>query len=238
MTIKFLSFNIQSCRDYVKRNFDPLLMANTIRYLGSEIIGLNEVRSDGSHPDFFNHTKIIAESLGYDYYYFGQALTLDSGPYGNAIISKYPIKRIKTFIIPDPVVKDEDAYYETRGIIKAEIADFTVLITHVGLAKSEQTNAIKTIMNLIDDIKTPIVLMGDFNMEPNNPLLSPIYSHFIDTATFFSTPLLSFPSINPVKKIDYIFVTPEIEIITADIPQITASDHYPHTATLKIPSQN
>ena len=35
-------------------------------------------------------------------------------------------------------------------------------------------------------------------------------------------------------KIDYIFVSPDIEVISADIPVIVASDHRPHTATVHI----
>ena len=50
-------------------------------------------------------------------------------------------------MIPDPLVKDEDAYYETRCIIKAKVNVnselITVIVTHVGLAKSEEENAIK-----------------------------------------------------------------------------------------------
>jgi endonuclease/exonuclease/phosphatase (EEP) superfamily protein YafD len=34
----------------------------------------------------------------------------------------------------------------------------------------------------------------------------------------------------PHRKIDYIFVSHDIEIISADIPAIVASDHRPHIA--------
>jgi endonuclease/exonuclease/phosphatase family metal-dependent hydrolase len=33
-------------------------------------------------------------------------------------------------------------------------------------------------------------------------------------------------------KIDYVFVTPDLKVVAADIPAIVASDHRPHTAEL------
>jgi endonuclease/exonuclease/phosphatase family metal-dependent hydrolase len=55
-----------------------------------------------------------------------------------------------------------------------------------------------------------------------------------DTADLFSHPLLSFPSDAPDRKIDYIFVSKDVEVLTADIPAIVASDHRPHTAEITI----
>ena len=76
--------------------------------------------------------------------------------------------------------------------------------------------------------------MGDFNMEPDNPILNPIRERMVDTAKYFAEPKLSFPSDKPEIKIDYIFVSSDIEVIDADIPAIVAADHRPHTATVKL----
>ena len=72
--------------------------------------------------------------------------------------------------------------------------------------------------------------MGDFNLMPDSPLLDPIRARMKDTADVFTSPKLSFPSDNPYRKIDYIFVSHDIKIVSADIPAIVASDHRPHIA--------
>ena len=46
-----------------------------------------------------------------------------------------------------------------------------------------------------------------------------------------STP--TFPSDNPRIKIDYIFVSPDITVEHAEIPEIIASDHRIHIAEIK-----
>ena len=75
--------------------------------------------------------------------------------------------------------------------------------------------------------------MGDLNVEPDDPLLAPIREKLKDASDLFGNAKLSFPSDMPDKKIDYIFATPDVEIISADIPEIVSSDHRPHVAEIK-----
>jgi endonuclease/exonuclease/phosphatase family metal-dependent hydrolase len=35
-------------------------------------------------------------------------------------------------------------------------------------------------------------------------------------------------------KIDYIFVSPDVRVVSADIPATVASDHRPHVATVEM----
>ena len=67
--------------------------------------------------------------------------------------------------------KDEDTYYETRCVLRARIAvagGITVLVSHFGLAQSEKRNAVAKVLELLKEETGPVILMGDFNMEPND----------------------------------------------------------------------
>ncbi len=44
---------------------------------------------------------------------------------------------------------------------------------------------------------------------------------------------MSFPSDKPDRKIDYIFVSCDLTVTQADIHNVVASDHRPHTAVLE-----
>ena len=107
-----------------------------------------------------------------------------------------------------------------------------VLIIHIGLNPDEKENAIKAILENIRDEKC--ILMGDFNIKPDSPLLDPIRKRMTDASCAFGEKLFSFPSDKPEIKIDYIFATPDIEILSADIPSSVVSDHRPHTAQIKM----
>ena len=76
--------------------------------------------------------------------------------------------------------------------------------------------------------------MGDFNIRPDNDLLLLLRERLKDAADMFAQPLCSFPADAPDRKIDYIFVTPDVEIVSADIPQIISSDHCPHTVEVRL----
>ena len=228
--MKIMSFNTQHCKNYIEGNIDFEIMAKAIVDCGADIVGLNEMRGEGPHPDFTAQTERLAELTGM-HCYFAPALHLKKGLYGNAILSKYPIERVENIPIPDPDVKKYNGYYETRCVLKATLeGDITVLVTHFGLNPDEQENAVKTVLANITDEKC--ILMGDFNVTPGNPVLAPLRKRLRDTADCFGEPKLSFPSDAPDRKIDYIFVSHDIKVTAADIPPIVASDHRPHTAVI------
>ena len=52
--------------------------------------------------------------------------------------------------------------------------------------------------------------------------------------TYFKKKKASFPSDKPEIKIDYIFVSHDIGVLSADIPEIIASDHRPHIAEVLV----
>ena len=227
--MKIMSFNTQHCLNYLEQKVDYEIMARAIMDTGADIIGLNEMFDGGIYCE---QTKKLASLTGIESYYFAKAIDDSDGPYGNGILSKIPFKSVETIIIPDPSPKRPGGWYETRCVLKAELENgVRVLVTHFGLEKDEQENAVKTILQHIRNEKC--ILMGDFNIEPSNELLIPIKQRLIDTSTGFCENKLSFPSDNPRIKIDYIFVSPDIEVVSADIPEIIASDHRPHIAKIK-----
>ena len=157
-----------------------------------------------------------------------------AGGYGNGLLSRVPVESAEMIMIPDPKPRKYDGYYETRCLLKAKLTNgLTVLVTHFGLNPDEQENAVETVLSHLPENRC--VLMGDFNMRPENPILNPIRQRLYDTAQLFPAPKLSFPSDAPTMKLDYIFVSDDLRVHSADIPPIVSSDHRPHTATIEFP---
>ena len=232
--MKIMSFNTQHCKNFITQEIDFKVMADAILKCDADIIGLNEMRSLGADPNEYDRqVEKLSELTGIENYFFAKAIEFSKGPYGNAILSKLKIESAESIIIPDPDPKGDGGYYETRCVLKAKLAGgITVLVTHFGLNPDEHKNAVDTVLQHITDKKC--ILMGDFNVKPDNEVLLPIREKMRDTADVFDCEKLSFPSDTPDRKIDYIFVTPDVEVISADIPAIVASDHRPHTAQINI----
>lgn len=235
MQLKIMSFNVQHFLNYVSRKIDFDLFEKTVRQFDPDILGLNEVYGLGEAPQYNDQARVLAERLGY-HWYFAPAIDEEGlGPYGNALLSRYPILNARTILVPDPVHDDPEAWYETRCLLQADIdvpGGLQVNVIHFGLADNEQQNAMDTVVQSVRTHRS--VLLGDFNIRPDNPLLQKLEGRMQDTARLFAAPLLSFPSDNPEMKIDYIFTSPDLHILSADIPPVVASDHRPYIALAEI----
>lgn len=228
--LKVASFNIQSLRRHPDiKIVDQSFSAEVIKKHIPQIVGLNEVSSDFGGTRYGIQPEGLAKESGYDYHFHAPIKEFPGRLYGNGIMSKYPIKHAEMIPIPDPLVQDEDAYYETRCILKAEIdvlGGITVLITHFGLAKAEQKNAVQTVIEVLGENPKKTILMGDFNVTPDCEFLNPIKEILRDTAEGYDeNELLSWPSINPERKIDYIFVSKDITVENTYVADEIGSDH-------------
>ncbi len=226
--VKVMTFNIQHCLDYKNRKIDFDLFATKIKEYGADFCGLNEVRGRGFLLGYTNQTEKLSEKTGL-YGYFGEAIRVKGlAPYGNAVLSKIPFKEVRTIKIPDPEMKNEKEYYESRCIIKAVLEEkgkeVMFLVTHMGLAKGERINAVKTICKIADNTDLPIILMGDFNAEPDEETLKPLYERFSDTLK--DSDVKTFPSDFPRIKIDYIFYR-GVDCKNAKVINDVVSDHLP-----------
>lgn len=229
--MKIMSFNTQHCLNFYTRKIDFDIMADAINKCKPDIVGLNEMFNKGVSKEYTDQAAELSRLTGLKYHYFAEAINEDGDPYGNAILSRYPIIAAETIAIPDPNPKKYNGYYETRCILKVKLENgYTVLVSHFGLNPDEQENAVKTVIKNLE--KEKCILMGDFNVKPQDAVLNPLREKLKDTADLFNKPLLSFPSDKPNRKIDYIFVTPDVKLLSADIPAIVASDHRPHTAEI------
>ena len=235
MQLKIMSYNVLHCENYITKKIDFDSFANVIKESGADIIGLNEVRGKGLIPGYTAQAKALAERLGYHFYFARAIYVGGTSAYGNALLSRYPIKSAETIMIPDPETRTGSESYETRCVLKAEIdvtGGLNVLVTHFGLNPDEQINAVNTVCENLSDSRC--VLMGDFNVTPDNCVLLPIKERMCDTAQYFGCDKFSFPSDKPKIKIDYMFTSKDISVLCADIPEIILSDHRPYVAEIDV----
>ena len=268
MKLNIMTYNIASGRYYHNdedispyggnKVVDLSKCGDVIKEIAPDFCGLNEINMyeqsfldkhipKGTEPD---QTAFLAQYTGLNHGYFGKAIHFaNRGDYGNAVISKYPILESEVIGIPDPEIKDETRYYETRGIAKVKLdiaGGITVLQVHVGLAIAESQNAIVELCKVIDETEGPIILMGDFNMCPSNFLLDRIKERLQEIRPVEEGYHHTFPSWNhddnlpeqmknhPYCKIDYIFASHHFKQLDCKVQQVRVSDHMPLLATLEL----
>ena len=227
MELRLMTFNVQHCENYVTREIDYCVYARVMLQYAPDVIGVNEI--------YEPQVPVLAEKLGCTGY-FACATEIFGKRYGNAVFTRLPLLSAETIPIPDPAVRGYGGYYETRCVGRCRVAagntPVTVLVTHFGLNPDEHENARDTLSALLEP--TACVAMGDFNVTPESDILRPLRERMNDTADAFAEPLLSFPSDAPARKIDYIFTSRDLAVLSADIPAVIASDHRPYTAVLRV----
>ena len=251
MNLKVATYNIWSGRNNIEiqtRNYD--WTADVISEIGPDIIGLQEVGKGPCYgfPVAYDIEEDVPEYLGKKlgmYSYFAPAITSNSYGYGNALLSKYPIKSAKNVKIPNvgPNV-------ESRCVLVAEIDvcdGITVLVTHFGLSSEELIQGRNTVLSLVEESKKPVIFMGDLNIMPDNEILKPFFERLVDTADGSLQPY-TWPSaftrhtgateklydMNKQRKVDYIFTTHHFKTLKSDIHFSLASDHLSFVADLEI----
>lgn len=250
MKLKIMTYNIAGGRDFSDPNAKPVVNPEAciavIREEAPDICGLNEVDYKLPRSGRIKLAEHIGNALGYESA-FAPAVTWAPGTYGNGFVSKYPIKEVEIFPIPDPLDRSEPTYYETRVILHT-VVDFDgkeadIFVTHFGLARAEAENAAKTLVGLIKDASRPVILMGDFNLLPEDPILTPIRELLRDTFDVYpKQDDFTWPSYRDImkpgerlQKIDYIFVSHDIKVNSVTIPAPHASDHKPYIAEIELP---
>ena len=243
--LKIMTYNIQHGHVHLSKKpgdeIDLTKVGDVIRESGAEIIGLNEVRGPGEHPDYTAQAEFLGNYLGYNAY-FGRAIFFDGkNPYGNAILSKYPIIETKVIPIPDPYnAKELKGYFEPRCIVRAVIEmpggkRIAVYSSHFGLNPEEAEHAVTTAVTVLREEALPFVLMGDFNLTPDSPILAPLYANLTPTDDLIhEAEKLTFPSDDPKIKIDYIFAGNGAVPVSAGVKQIVAADHCPVWADVEL----
>jgi endonuclease/exonuclease/phosphatase family metal-dependent hydrolase len=227
--LRIASYNVHKFTGLDFRR-DPERIAAVIRSLDADIVSLQEVLSDpGAAPS--SQLRFLAEKTGMHMAVAGPTMRkADGGQYGNALLSRFPITRVRLHDI-------SLGAFEPRGIIDADIrvGDQTVrvLATHFGLWPMERNRqALRLLEILPENPVQPLIVMGDMNCwVPGNPVLLRLQERLGKPAT-----MRSYPAPFPLFPLDRIWIRaagyrPVAEAPRSRLARI-ASDHLPMVATI------
>lgn len=229
--MKIMTFNIQHALDYKNQVIDTEFFADKIKLHEADICGFNEVRGEGPLDGYTDQINAIGDRLGFNRYFAKAIMVNGTSPYGNGLVSRFPIKSAETILIPDPEHKRSGVKYESRCVLKAVVdadgKEICILVCHMGLSDEERVCAVKTVCELLDEIQLPVILTGDFNTEPDDEVLQPIYERMNDSDNLADMKCVkTYPSYKPEIKIDYIFYR-GLECKNVKTVTQVYSDHFP-----------
>ncbi len=235
--LRVTTYNIHKCRG-MDRRIDPERIAEVLLKLGTDVIALQEVVR---HAGKYDQAQFLADALGYNFA-FGETRPLRTArnvhaPYGNAILSRFPITDANFYDITASV-------REPRGCMRADLEWKKSRLLHVfnahlgtGFLERRKQGRIlvsEKVLNNPDHIGSRL-LLGDFNEWTTGLATELLRSHMTSVdLTKFVKRSRSYPGIFPLVHLDHIYFDPTFELkhfaIVSNKLTRMASDHLPLVA--------
>ncbi|MDK2972089.1 MAG: hypothetical protein PWP23_1844 [Candidatus Sumerlaeota bacterium] len=220
-------------------------IAKAITDSGADIVLLQEVDNGVRRSGGTDQAALLAAETGM-HHAFAEALPLQGGSYGVALLSRWPIRSTEVLRLPfiDYAARGEDkpAYFSEPRVALAATLDtphgtVIAISTHLGLTGEQRKLQTARIAEYVaaQDPAVPVLLAGDFNAAPDSPALlglrALMHEAFAQCSPGVFPP--TFPSHKPDRTIDYLFVRGGgAEFESVRVLPLRLSDHCPVEAVL------
>jgi endonuclease/exonuclease/phosphatase family metal-dependent hydrolase len=235
VTLRVLSYNIHH-GEGIDGKLDLERIAKVMLAVKPDLIALQEVDNKTSRTNKVDQAKELA-SLTKMQVVFGPNIEFGGGSYGNAILSKYPIKKSQNHHLPN----HENG--EQRGALSAEIEipgvtdHLTFISTHFDHRPddTERIASSKYVNHWINKLPNqPMIIAGDFNDIIGSKTLS-----ILDKSWTRTNPesMPTIPVKKPTRQIDFILYRPKSRFTTEEtkvLDEAVASDHRAFFSVVKL----
>lgn len=240
-SLRIMTYNVHSCVGLDGR-VSPARIARLIAQFDPDVVALQELDVRQVRTGQVDQAHEIARDLEMDFH-FHPTLHLEEGHFGNAVLSRYPMRLVKAESLPRYGLA-----LEPRGALWVEIdvggVPLQVVNTHLGLVAGERLAQIEMLLGAAwlgeAALRGPVVLCGDLNSSPRSPVYRRLVARLRDVQTGLvkHRPKRTFFSRYPLTRIDHVFVDRTIEVLKADVPRgelaRRASDHLPVVVDLQL----
>jgi endonuclease/exonuclease/phosphatase family metal-dependent hydrolase len=233
LALRAVTYNIKHGRGMDER-VDLARTAATLAALAPDLVGLQEVDQGVRRSGGVNEAAELGRRLGL-HAAFGAFMPHDGGHYGMAILSRYPLRDVRSLRLPDG--------NEPRIALLAEVRlptgePLTVVNVHLDWVDDDSFRFAQAsaLAEYLRTLPTPWLLLGDFNDGPD----SRTFAQFRALAAEAAKPAdarATFPSSAPEKEIDFLFTAPSARWQASSVRVVSeplASDHRPVLAELRL----
>ncbi|MBR5673305.1 MAG: endonuclease/exonuclease/phosphatase family protein [Muribaculaceae bacterium] len=229
-TIRVMTFNLHAGHDASLQQIGLLIKQYQPDFVALQEVDQNTRRSNCPHQnnrDFITELAYFSGMQGL----FGPTIEFSGGYYGIGLLTRHQFADVHNIKLPHPVDR-----MEQRGLLEGTfiLADGDTVMfacTHLEAFDSVSRAAqVPFILDHFADSAHPVILAGDLNASPDDPVIGLLTAQWLD-----STPGdFTFSVKDPREKIDYILARPKRAWRTIDsqVIPVELSDHYPVIATL------
>lgn len=227
--VTVMTYNIHQAFG-IDNKLDLQEIVDTIRRADPDIIGLQE--ADAGRVPSLSVDQVLWLSRRLNMYSaYGPSW---GHTYGVAVLSKYPIVEHQRYLLTSE--EQQRACLETRIDVQGQYLTFFAV--HLGLNVEERERQLGELLACTAEAPVPRVLVGDFNANPDSHEIGRVLGQFENGFALGGAGSgYTSPAEAPQETIDYVFVSPDIHVVSAQVMPSLASDHLPVVADLEIESQ-
>lgn len=232
-SLRILSYNIHH-GEGTDGKLDLARIAGVIKASQADVVALQEVDQLTVRTKKVDQAVELGKLTGM-HVAFAKAIDLQGGAYGLAILSRFPLKDVKTHPLRGKPKQ------EARILMKATVTvdsgeTITLLNTHLQHDDGEtRERQVATINELYGTAQGTVLLAGDFNAAPNSPPVKALATRWSFATEPGGKGLLTIPAELPTTQIDYILYRGKLRPTEAKvIEEKVASDHRPVLAVVRL----
>jgi endonuclease/exonuclease/phosphatase family metal-dependent hydrolase len=131
----------------------------------------------------------------------------------------------------------EGSFLQPRGALIARLEELSVVSIHLGMAGPERGRHVEELLELVDAVEGSILIGGDLNAHPEDTVPASIARRYPDAWEGVRDGREhgnTFPSDEPVARIDYLFGGPALRPLRVWTAGGTVSDHLMVIADLQL----
>ena len=213
-TIRIMTFNIHAGHDASLQQLGQFIKRYQPDYVALQEVDHNTRRSNCPHQndrDFITELAYYSGMQGL----FGPTIQFSGGYYGIGLLTRHQFVDVHNIKLPHPIGR-----MEQRGMLQGTFI----------LADGDTIAQAQFILDHFSGSMRPVILAGDFNASPDDPVIERLMNQWLDCTTGDFT----FSVNSPSEKIDYILAQPKQSwhTIESQVIPVELSDHYPVIATL------
>jgi len=238
--LRMMTYNVHGCLGMDGRRSTERI-ARVIAQYDPDIVVLQELDVGRDRSEKRDQAEEIAHELRMDFH-FAPSLKLAEGEYGNAVLSRLPMRLVRNAALP------QSNGFERRGALWVEVevdgARLQVVTAHLDLRAKARLAQMEALLgpDWIGAAPSPVVLAGDFNAGPRSKTFRTATSRLRDAqeAAQGHRPRATWFGRYPLARIDHVFVDDAIEVRSCLAPRTDltrdASDHLPLVVELEVPA--
>jgi len=225
-----------------RKNLEEI--ADFLSNSGADLIALQEADSPSRWSGKFNHVEFVSQKSPYPCRLHASHAHKYMYDFGTALLSRVPFSDniMHTFAASPPTTNKGFVMGEVRwnpGGSLPEPINVSVISVHLDFSRKKvRESQIEEMRNMLLDIATPVIILGDFNTDwttDESALKTIVENGKFKVYQAESTLLGTYKK--GKHRLDWILISEDLEFVSYEVPQQVLSDHQPVRASIRLIDQ-